>query len=78
MTPRTVYDDQGRPVRLGSSVRRVVSLVPSLTEAVAVSSPGLLVGATDWCSHPAGLAVTRIGAPRTRISTRSARSPPIW
>ncbi|MEY9945047.1 helical backbone metal receptor [Kitasatospora sp. GAS1066B] len=61
MTPRTVYDDQGRPVRLGSSVRRVVSLVPSLTEAVAVSSPGLLVGATDWCSHPAGLAVTRIG-----------------
>ncbi|MHC0428591.1 helical backbone metal receptor [Streptomyces sp. O3] len=34
---------------------RVVSLVPSLTEAVAVSAPGLLVGATDWCSHPADL-----------------------
>ncbi|MEV6816936.1 helical backbone metal receptor, partial [Micromonospora sp. NPDC051296] len=32
---------------------RVVSLVPSLTEAVAVTRPGLLVGATDWCSHPA-------------------------
>lgn len=30
---------------------RVVSLVPSLTEAVAVTLPGLLVGATDWCSH---------------------------
>ncbi|MFJ8108659.1 helical backbone metal receptor [Streptomyces sp. NPDC096132] len=40
---------------------RVVSLVPSLTEAVAVSLPGALVGATDWCSHPADLAVTRIG-----------------
>ncbi|WP_406265240.1 helical backbone metal receptor [Streptomyces sp. NBC_00191] len=40
---------------------RVVSLVPSLTEAVAVSAPGLLVGATDWCSHPAGLDVVRIG-----------------
>jgi ABC-type Fe3+-hydroxamate transport system substrate-binding protein len=41
---------------------RVVSLVPSLTEAVAVSTaPGVLVGATDWCSHPAGLDVTRVG-----------------
>ncbi|MGG8409129.1 helical backbone metal receptor [Streptomyces sp. 12297] len=40
---------------------RVVSLVPSLTEAVAVTAPGLLVGATDWCSHPEGLAVARIG-----------------
>ncbi|MEU9705886.1 helical backbone metal receptor [Streptomyces sp. NPDC047981] len=42
-------------------VRRVVSLVPSLTEAVAVTAPGLLVGATDWCSHPADLDVVRIG-----------------
>ncbi|MFI0239414.1 helical backbone metal receptor [Streptomyces sp. NPDC016845] len=40
---------------------RVVSLVPSLTEAVAVSSPGVLVGATDWCGHPAGLDVARVG-----------------
>ncbi|MFE3149160.1 helical backbone metal receptor [Streptomyces sp. NPDC059218] len=40
---------------------RVVSLVPSLTEAVAVTAPGLLVGATDWCTHPAGLVATRIG-----------------
>ncbi|WP_128803545.1 MULTISPECIES: helical backbone metal receptor [unclassified Streptomyces] len=40
---------------------RVVSLVPSLTEAVAVSLPGVLAGATDWCSHPADLAVPRVG-----------------
>ncbi|MFJ9747667.1 helical backbone metal receptor [Streptomyces chartreusis] len=40
---------------------RVVSLVPSLTEAVAVSAPGVLVGVTDWCSHPVGLDVTRVG-----------------
>ncbi|AZM52263.1 cobalamin-binding protein [Streptomyces sp. WAC 01529] len=40
---------------------RVVSLVPSLTEAVAVTVPGALVGATDWCSHPANLGVTRVG-----------------
>ncbi|MBK5305354.1 MAG: cobalamin-binding protein [Frankiaceae bacterium] len=39
---------------------RVVSLVPSLTEAVAVSAPGVLVGATDWCTHPADLDVTRV------------------
>jgi ABC-type Fe3+-hydroxamate transport system substrate-binding protein len=42
------------------SVRRVVSLVPSLTEAIAATSPGLLAGATDWCSHPAGLDVVRV------------------
>lgn len=43
------------------AVRRVVSLVPSLTEAVAATAPELLVGATDWCSHPADLDVVRIG-----------------
>jgi ABC-type Fe3+-hydroxamate transport system substrate-binding protein len=39
----------------------VVSLVPSLTEAVAATDAGLLVGATDWCTHPAGLDVPRVG-----------------
>lgn len=39
---------------------RVVSLVPSLTESVAVSAPGVLVGATDWCTHPADLDVVRV------------------
>jgi ABC-type Fe3+-hydroxamate transport system substrate-binding protein len=40
---------------------RVVSLVPSLTEAVAVAAAGLLVGATDWCTHPEHLDVPRVG-----------------
>jgi ABC-type Fe3+-hydroxamate transport system substrate-binding protein len=40
---------------------RVVSLVPSLTEAVALTRPEVLVGATDWCTHPAGLDVPRVG-----------------
>ncbi|RIV41296.1 helical backbone metal receptor [Micromonospora radicis] len=40
---------------------RLVSLVPSLTEAVAVTLPGLLVGATDWCTHPGELDVPRVG-----------------
>lgn len=41
--------------------RRVVSLVPSLTEAVAATAPKLLVGATDYCTHPPGLDVARVG-----------------
>ncbi|WP_439679845.1 helical backbone metal receptor [Embleya sp. MST-111070] len=53
-------DDLDLPVPVPDEVRRVVSLVPSLTEAVAVSAPGLLVGATDWCTHPADLDVVRI------------------
>ncbi len=58
---RQLTDGEGNAVRLPPAVRRVVSLVPSLTEAVAVTAPGLLVGATDWCSHPAGLGAARIG-----------------
>ncbi len=42
-------------------MRRVVSLVPSLTEAVAATDAGLLVGVTDWCTHPADLDVPRVG-----------------
>ncbi|MFF7393041.1 helical backbone metal receptor [Streptomyces scabiei] len=57
------------------SVPRIVSLVPSLTEAVAVSLPGVLVGATDWCAHPSDLDVARIGGtknPRTDDIARLA------
>ncbi|MFI9359613.1 helical backbone metal receptor [Kitasatospora sp. NPDC053057] len=60
--PTDPRDDLGLPVPLGPyPPRRVVSLVPSLTEAVAATAPGLLVGATNWCSHPADLAVARLG-----------------
>jgi ABC-type Fe3+-hydroxamate transport system substrate-binding protein len=53
-------DDLGHPVELPRPPRRVVSLVPSLTEALAVTVPERLVGATDWCTHPAGLEVARV------------------
>ncbi|MDT0275262.1 helical backbone metal receptor [Blastococcus sp. DSM 46792] len=53
-------DDLGTPVGLLRPPRRVVSLVPSLTEALAVTVPDRLVGATDWCTHPAGLDVARV------------------
>jgi ABC-type Fe3+-hydroxamate transport system substrate-binding protein len=38
----------------------VVSLVPSLTEALASVRPQAVVGATDWCTHPADLDVARV------------------
>ncbi len=40
---------------------RIVSLVPSLTEAVASVDRSLLVGATDYCAYPADLDVVRVG-----------------
>ena len=55
-----LLDDLGTAVPLPAPPRRVVSLVPSLTEALAVTVPDRLVGATDWCTHPAGLDVARV------------------
>ncbi|MCX4097331.1 helical backbone metal receptor [Nocardia sp. alder85J] len=53
-------DDLGTAVPIPRPVRRVVSLVPSLTEAIAATCPGLLIAATDWCTHPPELAVERV------------------
>jgi len=53
-------DDLGHPVEVVRPARRVVSLVPSLTEAVAATRPEALVGATDWCTHPRDLDVPRV------------------
>ena len=58
--PQPPRDDLGHPVPLTRPARRVVSLVPSLTESVAVTRPSALVGATTWCTHPAGLDVARV------------------
>ena len=53
-------DDLGYAAELAPSPRRVVSLVPSLTEAIAATCPDRLVGATDWCTQPADLDVARV------------------
>lgn len=53
-------DDLGADVPITREAPRVVSLVPSLTEAIAATEPSLLVGATDWCTHPTDLDVTRV------------------
>ena len=46
--------------RCPSTVTRVVSIVPSLTESIAATHASLIVGATDYCTHPADLDVTRV------------------
>jgi ABC-type Fe3+-hydroxamate transport system substrate-binding protein len=53
-------DDLGAELSARGPTQRVVSLVPSLTESIAVSAPHLLVGATDWCTHPVDLDVARV------------------
>jgi ABC-type Fe3+-hydroxamate transport system substrate-binding protein len=53
-----------------SDVRRVVSLVPSLTEAIATTAPELLAGATDWCTHPPGLDVVRVRGTKNPDTSR--------
>jgi ABC-type Fe3+-hydroxamate transport system substrate-binding protein len=55
-----LVDDVGAAVPFPREVSRVVSLVPSLTEALALSCPEKLVGATDWCTQPADLVVARV------------------
>ena len=57
---RRAADDTGSEVVIAGEVTRVVSIVPSLTEAVAATAPGLLVAATDWCTHPPDLDVHRV------------------
>ncbi|GAB2702296.1 helical backbone metal receptor [Nocardia thraciensis] len=53
-------DDLGAEVSMKYPVRRVVSLVPSLTEAIAATCPEKLVAATEWCTHPPNLDVRRV------------------
>src|SRR5918994_3242936 len=69
-------DDLGADVPLTAAATRVVSLVPSLTEALAASAGDRLVGATDWCTHPADLDVTRVrGTKNPDLAAIRALSP---
>ncbi len=69
-------DDLGADVPLPAPATRVVSLVPSLTEALAVTAPDRLVGATDWCTHPADLDVARVrGTKNPDLAAIRALSP---
>ncbi len=57
---RTVVDDLGVAQTVPDVARRVVSLVPSLTESIAATDRTALVAATQWCEFPADLDVPRI------------------
>lgn len=49
----TVVDQTGRTLTLPASPRRIVSLVPSVTETLyAIGAQGALVGVTDFCDYP--------------------------
>ena len=48
-----VVDETGRTVRIPQSIRRIVSLAPSLTETIyALGLQERLVGDTDYCDYP--------------------------
>jgi cobalamin transport system substrate-binding protein len=50
----TVTDQTGRPVTLAAPPRRIVSLVPGVTEMLfAIGAEDRLVGVTDFCDFPA-------------------------
>ncbi len=60
----SVIDDFGRAVTLAEPARRVVSLVPSLTETLfALGRGDALVGVTRYCTEPAGAVegIERVG-----------------
>lgn len=54
-TPPEVVDGLGRPLRLAAPLRSIVSLVPSLTEALfAIGLSEQVTGRTAYCVEPAG------------------------
>lgn len=73
---RTELDDLHREVLLPDQVRSVVCLVPSLTEAIAATARELLVGVTDWCTHPADLDVERLRGTKNPDVKRIVRLAP--
>ena len=49
----TVVDQTGRTLTLPAPPRRIVSLVPSVTEVLyAIGAESVLVGVTDFCDYP--------------------------
>ncbi len=49
----TLVDQTGRSLTLPAPPRRIVSLVPSVTEVLfAIGAEALLVGVTDFCDYP--------------------------
>ncbi len=65
---KVVQDARGRPLQLETPARRIVSLVPSITEALFTLGAGeAVVGVTNFCAEPREEVRTRIkvGGPKT-------------
>ena len=64
-----ITDQLGRKFKVDSTPQRLVSLVPSITELLAVGFrlEEQVVGVTDYCIHPASLLKNkmRLGGPKT-------------
>lgn len=71
-------DDLGTPYGGPRPAPRVVSLVPSLTEALVSVAADRVVGATDWCTHPADLDVPRVrGTKNPDLAAIAALAPDV-
>lgn len=71
-------DDLGTQYDGPRPATRVVSLVPSLTEALVSVAADRVVGATDWCTHPADLDVPRVrGTKNPDLAAISALAPDV-
>lgn len=73
-----LVDDIGRPLSLPTVPRRIVSLVPSITEFVfALGAGASVVGATRFCVEPqAAREVPRVGGTKTPDLTAIRRAQP--
>jgi ABC-type hemin transport system substrate-binding protein len=59
---RTYRDMTGREVALSAPARRIVSLVPSVTELIyALGGEARLVGRTDFCDYPSAAREAQCG-----------------
>jgi len=77
--PRNLTDDLGRPVELRAPPRRIISLVPSLTELVcALGCADRLVGVTRFCTDPPDVvaALPRVGGTKNPDLRHIARLAP--
>ncbi|MER6971924.1 helical backbone metal receptor [Nocardioides sp. NPDC000445] len=73
-----MHDDLGTPYDGPRPATRVVSLVPSLTEALVSIAADRVVGATDWCTHPADLDVPRVrGTKNPDLAAIAALAPDV-
>lgn len=71
-------DDLGTAYDGPRPARRVVSLVPSLTETLASVDASALVGVTQWCTHPADLPAARVrGTKNPDLAAIAALAPDV-